>query len=129
MAPSSPLRSSLGTVQVGDLSLIDVHGKHLSGPKPSKETFLHAAVLRARLQAQAVIHIHPTFHRLPRFAVRWSRSAEIRKNTPPRVAYPARLPSEALGPWDCTMKLAPARTEIPPLRIMGHCPPRARRLI
>lgn len=56
----TPTGSSLGTVTAEELSLIDVRGAHVSGPKPSKEAFLHAAVLRARPSAQAVVHTHST---------------------------------------------------------------------
>ena len=55
------------------------------------------------------------------------RIAEIRKKTPPSVAYPARLVSEAFGPAAIAMKLAPARVEIPPLRISARWPPSRRR--
>ncbi|MDR6868145.1 ribulose-5-phosphate 4-epimerase/fuculose-1-phosphate aldolase [Microbacterium resistens] len=56
----TPTGSSLGTVTVDELSLIDETGRHLSGPAPSKEAFLHAAVLRARPDSQAVVHTHST---------------------------------------------------------------------
>ncbi|MCK2035863.1 aldolase [Microbacterium sp. SSW1-49] len=56
----TPTGSSLGTVTADELSLIDDRGRHLSGPAPSKEAFLHAAVLRARPGAQAVVHTHST---------------------------------------------------------------------
>lgn len=35
-------------------------GAHLDGPRPSKEAFLHAAFLRERPSAQAVVHTHST---------------------------------------------------------------------
>ncbi|MCS5722554.1 aldolase [Herbiconiux sp. CPCC 203407] len=57
----TPTGSSLGTVEPGDLSLIDERGAHVGGARPSKEAFLHAAVLRARPSAQAVIHTHSTY--------------------------------------------------------------------
>ena len=56
----TPTGSSLGTVSVDELALIDETGRHLSGPAPSKEAFLHAAVLRARPDSQAVVHTHST---------------------------------------------------------------------
>ncbi|MEV4808059.1 3-oxo-tetronate 4-phosphate decarboxylase [Nonomuraea sp. NPDC049421] len=57
----TPTGSSLGTVEAADLSLIDLTGAHVGGPKPSKEAFLHAALLRARPDAQAVVHTHSTY--------------------------------------------------------------------
>ncbi|MFF3978011.1 3-oxo-tetronate 4-phosphate decarboxylase [Streptomyces sp. NPDC001828] len=56
----TPTGSSLGTVTVGRLSLVDTGGRHLDGPPPSKEAVLHAAVLRARPTARAVVHTHST---------------------------------------------------------------------
>lgn len=56
----TPTGSSLGTVREDELSLIDDRGRHLDGPRPSKEAFLHAAVLRARPGDRAVVHTHST---------------------------------------------------------------------
>lgn len=56
----TPTGSSLGTVRAGELSIIDVDGTHLDGPAPSKEAFLHAALLRVRPGDQAVVHTHST---------------------------------------------------------------------
>ncbi|MCU1579013.1 MAG: aldolase [Rhodoglobus sp.] len=56
----TPTGSSLGAVERRDLSIIDLQGTHVDGPKPSKEAFLHAAILRARPQANAVVHTHST---------------------------------------------------------------------
>src|SRR5882757_3210929 len=57
------------------------------------------------------------------------RIAEIRKKMPPSAAYPATLVRDAFAPPACRMKVVPARTEIPPLRIIAHWPPRRRRRI
>ncbi|ARJ06825.1 class II aldolase [Cnuibacter physcomitrellae] len=56
----TPTGSSLGAVQAEDLAVIDLQGRHVEGPKPSKEAFLHAAILRARPDDTAVIHTHST---------------------------------------------------------------------
>ncbi len=56
----TPTGSSLGTVEADDLSVIDARGQHVDGPKPSKEAFLHAAILRSRSNANAVVHTHST---------------------------------------------------------------------
>jgi ribulose-5-phosphate 4-epimerase/fuculose-1-phosphate aldolase len=55
----TPTGASLGTLD--DLSVIDAAGRHVGGPKPSKEAFLHAAVYRARSGAGAVVHLHSTY--------------------------------------------------------------------
>lgn len=57
----TPTGSSLGTVTEESLSVIDLDGKHVDGARPSKEAFLHAAVLRARPSAGAVVHTHSTY--------------------------------------------------------------------
>jgi ribulose-5-phosphate 4-epimerase/fuculose-1-phosphate aldolase len=57
----TPTGSSLGTVTAEDLSLIDTNGRLLEGRKPSKEAFLHAAMLRSRNDSVAVIHTHSTY--------------------------------------------------------------------
>ncbi|MGC0211707.1 3-oxo-tetronate 4-phosphate decarboxylase [Streptomyces levis] len=79
----TPTGSSLGTVEADDLSLIDERGVHLSGPKPSKEAFLHAAVLRARPSAQAVVHTHSTYGA----AVSCMRDLDTENVLPPLTAY------------------------------------------
>jgi len=57
----TPTGSSLGTVTADELSSIRIDGSHVAGPKPSKEAFLHAATLRARPDASAVVHTHSTY--------------------------------------------------------------------
>jgi ribulose-5-phosphate 4-epimerase/fuculose-1-phosphate aldolase len=102
----TPTGASLGTMERGDLSLVDDRARHLSGPKPSKEAFLHAAMLRARPGAGAVIHTHSTYSA----AVSCLGGLDASDALPPLTAYFAmrigRLPlvpyhapgDEALGP-------------------------------
>ncbi|MDJ1134851.1 class II aldolase/adducin family protein [Streptomyces iconiensis] len=54
----TPTGARLATVEPEELSVIDADGRHVDGPPPSKEAFLHAAVLRARPTARAVVHTH-----------------------------------------------------------------------
>ncbi|MFD9903188.1 class II aldolase/adducin family protein [Streptomyces sp. NPDC059063] len=56
----TPTGADLADLRPQDLSLVDADGRHLEGPPPSKEAFLHAAVLRARPDARAVVHTHST---------------------------------------------------------------------
>ena len=56
----TPTGASLGNLAPAELSLVDLRGRHLDGPRPSKEAFLHAAVYRARPQDSAVVHTHST---------------------------------------------------------------------
>ena len=79
----TPTGVSLGTLQVDQLSTIDLDGAHVSGAKPSKEAFLHAAVYRARPDAGAVVHLHST-HAV---AVSCLADVDPRDVLPPLTAY------------------------------------------
>ncbi|MEV8253359.1 class II aldolase/adducin family protein [Rhodoglobus sp. NPDC076762] len=54
----TPTGVSLADVSSAELSVLDNGGRHLEGPPPTKEAFLHVAVLRARPSARAVVHTH-----------------------------------------------------------------------
>jgi ribulose-5-phosphate 4-epimerase/fuculose-1-phosphate aldolase len=54
----TPTGTSLGELDPDQLAVVDLSGRHLDGPKPSKEAFLHAAMLRARTHDSAVVHLH-----------------------------------------------------------------------
>ncbi|EJF89298.1 aldolase [Bartonella tamiae] len=57
----TPTNSSLGRLDATRLSKLDHEWNHISGDKPSKEVFMHRAVLKARAQAGAVVHLHSTY--------------------------------------------------------------------
>lgn len=57
----TPTGVSLGSLTVEGLSVIDLDGRHVAGPPPTKEAFLHAAVYRARPDAGGVVHLHSTY--------------------------------------------------------------------
>jgi ribulose-5-phosphate 4-epimerase/fuculose-1-phosphate aldolase len=57
----TPTNSSLGDLDPGSLSKLDLNGKLVSGNKPSKEAFLHLAVYHKRPQSGAIVHLHSTF--------------------------------------------------------------------
>ncbi|WP_439595641.1 3-oxo-tetronate 4-phosphate decarboxylase [Falsiroseomonas sp.] len=56
----TPTNSCLGRLEAGRISKLGPDWKHLSGDRPSKEVFLHRAVLQARPEAGAVVHLHST---------------------------------------------------------------------
>jgi ribulose-5-phosphate 4-epimerase/fuculose-1-phosphate aldolase len=56
----TPTNSSLGRLQADRISKLDLGWKHTGGDKPSKEVFMHRAVLDARPEAGAVVHLHST---------------------------------------------------------------------
>jgi ribulose-5-phosphate 4-epimerase/fuculose-1-phosphate aldolase len=56
----TPTNSSLGRLDPARISRLDAEWRHIGGDKPSKEVFLHRAVLTARPEAGAVVHLHST---------------------------------------------------------------------
>ena len=56
----TPTNSCLGRLDPARISKLAPDWSHLSGDKPSKEVFLHRAVLTARPEAGAVVHLHST---------------------------------------------------------------------
>lgn len=57
----TPTNSSLGQLDPARISRLDTEWRHVGGDKPSKEVFLHRAVLTARPEAGAVVHLHSTY--------------------------------------------------------------------
>ncbi|WP_270935929.1 3-oxo-tetronate 4-phosphate decarboxylase [Falsiroseomonas oryzae] len=57
----TPTNSCLGRLDPARISKLGPDWAHLSGDKPSKEVFLHRAVLTARPEAGAVVHLHSTY--------------------------------------------------------------------
>jgi ribulose-5-phosphate 4-epimerase/fuculose-1-phosphate aldolase len=56
----TPTNSCLGRLDPGRISKLAPDWSHVSGDKPSKEVFLHRAVLTAPPEAGAVVHLHST---------------------------------------------------------------------
>ena len=57
----TPTNSSLGRLDASRISKLDAGWNHIGGDKPSKEVFMHRAVLAARPEAGAVVHLHSTY--------------------------------------------------------------------
>lgn len=53
--------SVLGRLAEEDLTRMTLDGEVLAGDKPSKEWPMHLAIYKARPDARAIIHIHPTY--------------------------------------------------------------------
>ncbi|MGY0055627.1 3-oxo-tetronate 4-phosphate decarboxylase [Streptomyces sp. LZ34] len=103
----TPTGSSLGTVEEADLSRTDLTGRHLDGPRPTKEAFLHAAFYRARPSAHAVVHLHSTHAT----AVSCLDSVDPANALPPLTAYYAmRVGTLPLLPYH-----APGDSSLEPL--------------
>ena len=56
----TPTGATLGTLDPARIAKLDEAGKHISGDKPTKETFLHIGMYRHRKDARAVVHLHST---------------------------------------------------------------------
>jgi ribulose-5-phosphate 4-epimerase/fuculose-1-phosphate aldolase len=56
----TPTNASLGRLDPERISFLDDDGRHVSGDKPTKETFLHIAMYGQRADARAVVHLHST---------------------------------------------------------------------
>jgi 3-dehydro-4-phosphotetronate decarboxylase len=56
----TPTGVSLEHLHAESLSRVAADGKHIGGPPPTKEAFLHLAIYRARPYARAVVHTHST---------------------------------------------------------------------
>lgn len=57
----TPTGSRLDQLAADSLSVVSLDDEHLDGPGPSKETFLHTAMYRARPEGRAVVHLHSTY--------------------------------------------------------------------
>ena len=79
----TPTGISLERLQADALSRVTRDGRHVSGPPPTKEAFLHLAFYRARPQARAVVHTHSTHS----VAVSCLRDVDRRNALPVLTAY------------------------------------------
>lgn len=79
----TPSGRSLGQLEPSDLSIVGMDGRHLDGPIPSKEAFLHLAMYQARAEDTAVVHLHSTYS----VAVSCLTHADPSDVLPPLTAY------------------------------------------
>jgi ribulose-5-phosphate 4-epimerase/fuculose-1-phosphate aldolase len=57
----TPTNACLGRLDPARLAVLAADGTHLSGDRPSKESFLHLEVYRRRPLDTAVVHLHSTY--------------------------------------------------------------------
>lgn len=57
----TPTGSMLGELEPDRLAKLAPDGTHLSGDKPTKESFLHMAVYEVRPQTEAIVHLHSSY--------------------------------------------------------------------
>lgn len=79
----TPTNASLGDLDPERLSLVTDKGEHISGDKPTKESFLHACMYCERPGDHAVVHLHST-HAV---AVSVLADADPEDVLPPLTAY------------------------------------------
>ncbi len=56
----TPTGVAMGEIDPARISKLDMNGQHLSGDKPTKETFLHLAMYEERPESGAIVHLHST---------------------------------------------------------------------
>jgi len=56
----TPTGVAMGEIDPAQISKLDMNGHHLSGDKPTKETFLHLAMYEERPASGAIVHLHST---------------------------------------------------------------------
>jgi ribulose-5-phosphate 4-epimerase/fuculose-1-phosphate aldolase len=79
----TPTGVSLGALDPARLARFDAAGRHISGDKPTKESFLHLAMYENRASAGAVVHLHSTHS----VAVSVLDGLDARDVLPPLTAY------------------------------------------
>jgi len=57
----SPTNVSLGRLDSSRLSRLDASARHIGGPPPTKEAWLHLAMYKSRPGDAAVVHLHSTY--------------------------------------------------------------------
>lgn len=109
----SPTGSRMGNLDPARLSKLDDSGNHIAGDKPTKETFLHIAMYRERVDTGAVVHLHSTHS----VAVSCLADIDPQNPLPPITAYYVmRIGKLALIPYypPGDIKLADAIAEVAP---------------
>lgn len=79
----TPTGISMAEIDPGRISKLDVNGQHISGDKPTKETFLHIAMYEQRASAGAIVHLHSTHS----VAVSCMADVDPKNVLPPITAY------------------------------------------
>ncbi len=78
----SPTGSDLGALEVDNLSVLDLDGTLLDGPKASKEYPLHRAMYRRRADHRAVVHLHSSHASAVSCTSPWSSRSAVPPLTP-----------------------------------------------
>lgn len=79
----TPTGVSMAEIDPGRIAKLDTNGQHVSGDKPTKETFLHIAMYEQRADAGAIVHLHSTHS----VAVSCMADVDPKNVLPPITAY------------------------------------------
>ena len=79
----TPTGSMLGELEPDRLAKIAPDGSHVSGDKPTKESFLHMAVYEVRPQTEAIVHLHSSYS----VALSVMQETDPEDALPPLTAY------------------------------------------
>ncbi|WP_435137625.1 class II aldolase/adducin family protein [Actinacidiphila sp. bgisy144] len=96
----TPTGYGLGGLDPDRLSVVDLAGRHVSGPRPSKEFPLHTAFYRRDPTAGAVVHLHSRHAAAVSCRPGWSEHSAIPPLTPyfvMRVGQTPLIPYAAPG--------------------------------
>jgi len=109
----TPTGSTMGNLDPARLSKLDNDANHISGDKPTRESFLHMAMYDERPQSGAIVHLHSTYS----VAVSCCADIDTSNVLPPITAYYAmRIGTLPLVPFypPGSTELATAVRELAP---------------
>ena len=109
----TPTGSTMGNLDPARLSKLDDNGHHISGDKPTRESFLHMAMYDERPTSRGIVHLHSTYS----VAVSCCADVDPANVLPPITAYYAMkivtlplvpyFPPGSLDLADAVRELAP----------------------
>lgn len=94
----SPTGTPLDELDVDGLAVVDLRGRHLTGPPPSKEVSLHLAMYRRDPRAGAVVHVHSPQAVAVSCLEPWSRTSALPPLTPYFVMRVGQVPAVPYAP-------------------------------
>lgn len=78
----TPTGADLAALDPGALTVLDLDGTHVDGPKPSKEFPLHLAFYRREAETRAVVHLHSRHAAAASCRTPWSELSALPPLTP-----------------------------------------------
>jgi len=84
--------TQLGDLSAADLAVLDADGRHVDGPKPSKEVSLHVALYAKNPGHLAVVHVHSPAAVALSCLAPWSEESAIPPLTPYSLMRVGQVP-------------------------------------